>query len=182
MVLKRCVSLCSAPVLAGVLAAGSSAAEVPEICVECSGPIATYRCIVPDAAKVDDFRGRDRALGYLCVTEIAKSGGHEKCRVRRGASGQVCIGLERTRRAPMPLRPTQVPQRRWRNSCAAALEPLKGNSRKRAMRSRTLGRQSAAPSRKAGTACPPCSRSADPVSHLFPWGSTEAESLVDRTT
>src|SRR5262245_40036942 len=96
MVLKRCVSLCSAPVLAGVLAAGSSAAEVPEICVECSGPIATYRCIVPDAAKVDDLRGRDRALGELCVTEIAKSGGHEKCRVRRGASGQVCIGLERT--------------------------------------------------------------------------------------
>lgn len=86
-----------AMILAGtVLAASTAAAEVAEICVECMGPSATYRCLVPGAGKLADYRGGDRALGYLCVTEIARASGHEKCRVRRGAMSQVCIGQERT--------------------------------------------------------------------------------------
>ncbi len=89
---------------AGVVAAASTAtAEVAEVCVECAGPSATYRCVVPDAKKLADYRGGDRVLGYICVSEIARTSGHEKCRVRRGGASQVCIGVERTVSLTAPL-------------------------------------------------------------------------------
>ena len=66
-------------------------ATAEEICVVCSWPDATYQCTVAEADKMDGFRGADRALSYVCATELARQGAHQKCRARR-KSAEPCIG------------------------------------------------------------------------------------------
>jgi hypothetical protein len=63
-------------VLAG-LAAGR--AEAQEYCVACSEPNALYRCVIDGAQP----RG-GQSLQMLCVTAMAKAGGHATCSVKRG--------------------------------------------------------------------------------------------------
>ncbi len=77
------------------MAATFPAAAADEVCVSCSGPPAVYRCTVDEAGKVESYRQAKRVLQLICITELAREGGHEQCRVRRsGAEG--CIGLDRT--------------------------------------------------------------------------------------
>ena len=66
-----------------------------EVCVVCTGPNATYRCTTDQASKLERLRGGDRALHFMCITALAKAGGHTKCRVSRDASG-FCAGEART--------------------------------------------------------------------------------------
>ncbi len=72
-----------------VLLAGPVVAQ--GVCVECKGPERGYRCTVKDAERAQQFRGGQRALEFLCISEIARTGGHQSCRVSTGYSGP-CIG------------------------------------------------------------------------------------------
>jgi hypothetical protein len=64
----------------GVLAGlGVGWAEAQEYCVACSGPNALYRCVIEGAQP----RG-GQSLQMLCVTTMAKEGGHATCSVKRG--------------------------------------------------------------------------------------------------
>lgn len=63
----------------------------------CTGPEATYRCAVAEAAGSMPsavLQRADRALKYLCAVELARQGHHEKCKARR-QSAEPCIGPTR---------------------------------------------------------------------------------------
>ena len=63
-------------------------AEAQEYCVACSEPPAVYRCVIEGAKP-----GGTQPLQMLCVTTIAKEGGHATCSVKGGTvfdcNGQV---------------------------------------------------------------------------------------------
>ena len=54
-------------------------AQAQEYCVSCSEPNALYRCVIEGAQP----RG-GQSLQMLCVTAMAKDGGHATCSVKRG--------------------------------------------------------------------------------------------------
>jgi hypothetical protein len=68
-----------------VLSVGQALAQ--EYCVACSGPDALYRCVIDGAQP----RG-GQPLQMLCVTAMAKQGGHATCGVKRGTVFD-CNGL-----------------------------------------------------------------------------------------
>jgi hypothetical protein len=76
--------------------AASTGAPPPlaAVCVQCSGPEATYRCAVKDSEQVNRIRGSSRAIEFVCITELAKAGGHQSCRAGNNFSGP-CIGEQR---------------------------------------------------------------------------------------
>lgn len=78
-----------------VLSVCTGAAAAADVCVICSGPDAAYQCTVDQASKIERFRGGDRLLQYMCITELAQAGGHTVCRVSRDPSGS-CAGAART--------------------------------------------------------------------------------------
>jgi hypothetical protein len=69
-----------------------SGAMAQEYCVTCTGPDASYRCVIggdaPPAAR--SSRGQ-----FLCITELAKAGGHASCSAARGQATP-CPGETRT--------------------------------------------------------------------------------------
>jgi hypothetical protein len=67
------------PGLALLLALGAGSAEGQEFCVTCSNPPSIYRCVIDGAQP----RG-GQSLQMLCVTAMAKEGGHATCSVKRG--------------------------------------------------------------------------------------------------
>jgi hypothetical protein len=73
-------------------------ATAGEYCVACNGPAATYRCEI-DAAAGRDPATTDPRQQLLCITELAKAGGHASCSVERGDTG-TCPGPLRTIAAP----------------------------------------------------------------------------------
>lgn len=76
-------------VSAGALLAGVSASLAQQrsgICVVCAEPSASYACVVAEADEAYLKRGGERAVHFVCVTELAKLGGHASCRVRRDFS------------------------------------------------------------------------------------------------
>lgn len=79
----------SAVLLAWALPLGAMAQEY---CVTCTGPDAAYRCLIggeaPPAAR--SSRGQ-----FLCITELAKAGGHASCSAARGQASP-CPGETRT--------------------------------------------------------------------------------------
>ena len=79
-------------VIASVCTARAAAADV---CVVCSGPDATYRCTVDQLGSIERYRNGDRVLQFMCISELARAGGHTKCRVSRDPSS-VCAGEART--------------------------------------------------------------------------------------
>lgn len=82
-------------VLAISMTAVLPAAAAGEVCVSCSGPPAIYRCTVDEASKVESYRYGKKILQFVCITELAKQGGHQQCKVKRtGSDG--CFGLPRT--------------------------------------------------------------------------------------
>jgi len=76
-------------------AAAAPATFATEVCVTCSGPPANYRCTVDEASKIEGYRYGKKALQFICITELAREGGHEKCSVKRTGS-DICVGQERT--------------------------------------------------------------------------------------
>jgi hypothetical protein len=69
----------------------SGAATAQEVCVACKGPDRGYRCTVKDGDRVKHVRGAQKGIEFLCLSELARAGGHESCRVSTGYSGP-CIG------------------------------------------------------------------------------------------
>jgi hypothetical protein len=76
-------------VIATVVAAGAvERAAAEDYCVTCQGPAAMYACGIEgmaDAAPNPRFQ-------LLCITELAKAGGHESCQVPRSAP-KPCPGI-----------------------------------------------------------------------------------------
>jgi hypothetical protein len=60
------------------VAAVASAAQAQEYCVTCSDPPATYRCIL------NVSKPQGLPLKVLCITTLARQGGHASCSVRGG--------------------------------------------------------------------------------------------------
>jgi hypothetical protein len=66
-------------VLLPVMLALWGVAEAQEYCVQCSEPNALYRCVIDGAQPQGG-----QPLQMLCVTAMAKAGGHATCSVKRG--------------------------------------------------------------------------------------------------
>jgi hypothetical protein len=65
------------PALVCCVLAGQAGAQ--EYCVACTGPNATYRCIIENAQP-----GGSQPLQMMCITAMAKQGGHATCGIKRG--------------------------------------------------------------------------------------------------
>lgn len=88
-------ALLIAAVAAPIAASPSRAAE---LCVSCAGPDTNYACVV------DGVGGEGGADSFklLCISELAKAGGHTSCAVAR-VSQPPCQGERRTLAAPAGL-------------------------------------------------------------------------------
>lgn len=82
----------TAALLALVLCGFPTLAAAREYCVTCTGPDATYRCIIGGEPSPAARTSRGQ---LLCITELARSGGHASCSVGRPAAG-ACQGDVRT--------------------------------------------------------------------------------------
>ena len=78
-------------VVALLVGVASTTASAQGVCVECQEPDRNYRCTVKDAERVQHIRSSGRALEYLCISDLARAGGHKTCRVNTSYSGP-CIG------------------------------------------------------------------------------------------
>ena len=65
--------------LSSLFAVLGAAAAAQEYCVACSEPNALYRCVIDGAQPQGG-----QPLQMLCVTAMAKAGGHTTCSVKRG--------------------------------------------------------------------------------------------------
>jgi hypothetical protein len=68
-----------ARLLAPLLFVVATGAHAQEYCVVCSEPRAVYRCVIDGAQPQGG-----QPLQMLCVTAMAKAGGHGACKVTRG--------------------------------------------------------------------------------------------------
>ncbi|MGQ0672394.1 MAG: hypothetical protein ACT4N2_05875 [Hyphomicrobium sp.] len=79
-------------------------AVAAEYCVSCSSPDVSYRC------EVESIAPSDARAWLLCVTELARQGGHDSCSVDRKVSTP-CPGVHKVLAAPpgeAPLPPVNV--------------------------------------------------------------------------
>lgn len=79
---------------------GATAGLAAELCVTCSGPDATYRCVLGTAVASTP---EDPAGQVLCIRELAKFGHHESCAVDRRPPAQ-CPGMLRAVSPPEAVR------------------------------------------------------------------------------
>lgn len=87
--------------LCGLTVPASAAAN--ELCIICEEPAALYRC------QADGADPLPAGLQIRCVTEIAKSGAHGRCRVDRTRAIPACDGALVKVAAPPPSLPTGAP-------------------------------------------------------------------------
>lgn len=73
-----------------VLLAGVAGAAAQDLCVSCNGPAQTYRCQI-SGTHGTAIGTTDPRAQVLCITEIARQGGHETCTVDRGKA-DTCDG------------------------------------------------------------------------------------------
>ena len=78
-------------IVAGIVTLIAHPAASQGLCVECTGPDRNYSCQVKDAEKAQAYRGAQRAQEYLCISETARAGGHQSCRISTSFSGP-CMG------------------------------------------------------------------------------------------
>lgn len=81
--------------LAAMTALLATVAARADVCVSCAGPDAAYACTVAGASMSKD----DARYKLLCITELAKSGGHQSCAVSRAVTAP-CPGEPKTIAAP----------------------------------------------------------------------------------
>jgi hypothetical protein len=67
-----------------------------EACIICSEPEKVYLCSVEKSDKVQKLGIAEKAVQYVCITEMAKLGGHGTCRVRRDVELGSCSGQPQT--------------------------------------------------------------------------------------
>lgn len=72
-----------------------------DVCVSCTGPDAAYSCVIDGGGIASD----DSRAKILCMTELAKSGGHQSCTVSRAVVAP-CPGEVRKIAAPGLAAPT----------------------------------------------------------------------------
>lgn len=90
------------PFLAALLVATAAVpATAAEYCVSCSGPDASYRCEIGGNAT-------DARAWLQCITELAKSGGHDSCSVDRNAPSP-CPGIHKVLTPPEGAVPALPP-------------------------------------------------------------------------
>ena len=82
--------------LAAITALLASAAARADVCVSCAGPDAAYACTVAGVSMSKD----DARYKLLCITELAKLGGHQSCAVSRAVTAP-CPGEPKTIAAPV---------------------------------------------------------------------------------
>jgi len=70
----------------------SPRAAAQDYCVTCAGPDAKYRCIIGGNASAAARSSRGQ---MLCITELARSGGHASCSVSR-TTAEPCDGKVKT--------------------------------------------------------------------------------------
>jgi hypothetical protein len=95
----------SAALLTVALYGLASDASAEEYCVTCTEPAAKYRCIVGGAPSPTPHTERGQ---LLCITKLAKSGGHLSCSVGAATSGP-CEGDVRTVMFPNTPEPAAPP-------------------------------------------------------------------------
>jgi hypothetical protein len=95
----------SAALLTIVLCGLALDASAEEYCVTCTEPAAKYRCIIGGAPSAAERTERGQ---LLCITELAKSGGHLSCSVGAATSGP-CEGDVRTVMFPNTPEPAAPP-------------------------------------------------------------------------
>ena len=98
-------------------------ADAQEYCVTCKGPDASYRCVIGGDATAAARNSRGQ---FLCITELAKAGGHTSCSAARGQAtpcpGETRIGDVHARRSGRFAlwnnrpRPAQPRRGSWRPS------------------------------------------------------------------
>jgi hypothetical protein len=76
-----------------VVLALTTGIKAQEFCVTCSGPSAAYRCLI--GGDTGNAAARSSRGQFLCITELAKAGGHASCSATRGQSTP-CPGETRT--------------------------------------------------------------------------------------
>lgn len=72
-----------------------SQTALANVCVTCNSPDAAYSCVIEGASMAPD----DTRAKLLCITELAKSGGHQSCAVSRAVTAP-CPGEVRSVVAP----------------------------------------------------------------------------------
>jgi hypothetical protein len=82
----RIVTIAAAMLLSPLVAVAQ------EYCVTCKGPDASYRCVIGGDATPTARSSRGQ---FLCITELAKAGGHSSCSAARGQATP-CPGQTRT--------------------------------------------------------------------------------------
>lgn len=85
------------------LTVSATFAGAQEYCVACTEPNALYRCIIDDARP-----GTAPSLQVVCISRIAKEGGHGQCAVKRGVTVFECDGV--VKRISMATEPPTAPQ------------------------------------------------------------------------
>lgn len=80
---------------AALLALAAMPANSAEFCVTCEGPQAQYACTIDGASASSN----DPRLKFLCMTELAKAGGHASCAIDR-AQQEKCTGVPKVLKAP----------------------------------------------------------------------------------
>lgn len=75
-----------------VLGIAAPAASAQEYCVICTGPDAKYRCSIGGEPSIAAGASRGQ---LLCITELARAGGHASCSVARN-NAEPCDGEPRT--------------------------------------------------------------------------------------
>src|SRR5262245_34960619 len=95
-------------------------AEAQEYCVSCSEPNALYRCVIEGAQP----RG-GQSLQMLCVTAMAKDGGHATCSVKRGTVFECDGAVKRVPWAALdaPAQQEGSAPQPWAPATAARPEP-----------------------------------------------------------
>ena len=96
-----------------VLGIAASAASAQEYCVICTAPDAKYRCSIGGEPSIAAGASRGQ---LLCITELARTGGHASCSVGRN-SAEPCEGEPRTVMFPARHGPPGRPLLRFSPTC-----------------------------------------------------------------
>jgi hypothetical protein len=75
---------------------GASVASAQEACIICNGPDQVYLCSVEKSDKVQKLGVAEKAVQFVCITEMARLGGHSTCKVRRDVDTSYCSGVPHT--------------------------------------------------------------------------------------
>lgn len=98
----RAIAIPVSPLAALALACMANTAAAQEYCIACTEPQAVYRCVISDVRP-----GDSQPLQLLCVSTMAKEGGHASCSVRRGTVFDCDGQIKKVSAVPGPAKATE---------------------------------------------------------------------------